>query len=408
MGLASLERRDAPPVTFQSVWGAGDDLETLRTDYSAMKALKLATVIGCVRRRQALFSQIPFRAYRRDDQGFDLEVSPQPQLLTSPSLFVKPATWKAQMSISRDLWGNAFGRITARDGAGRATSVEWLSPDLVTAIQPNPLSYEIDVRYGGQKIELVDLLLVPSMTLPGTPLGIAPLRHAGLVDLGIEAQKFGADWFKNGAVPSTVVVVDDPEFTEPQAIRLRESIARSWRGRRPAVVGSDIKLESVKVDSNTTSEGFLATARQVQADICQIFGVPAEALSVSTGGGQSITYANREQQTQAELTVSLNADLVLVQECLTALTPNPQYVKADTHELLMSDLLTRYKAHALATGGRAWLEADEVRGIERLRPMTVAQRELLAQTPTRTTLAETDPATTDVAAQPLPEEDKTP
>lgn len=286
--------------SYQDVWGSGGDWAgSAGVDkYSAHNALGLSTVVGCIRRRSSLLAQIPFRSFRTDADGFAVEVQKQPMLLMRPSAHVTRSEWLTQMSISRDLFGNAFGWISARDAAGYPTSVDWLSPPHVQPTTDGGISQALTYRVNGQVVPSEQILLIPSsLILPGSPLGIAPLQYSGLVELGKMAQKFGSDWFRNGAVPSQLIY-SDMELTADEAEAIRSRVSNSWRARKAAVLGSGLRVESVVTDKQSTAEGFLSTQRMVQSEICNVFGVPPEAFSISTGGS-SLTYANREQQIQA-------------------------------------------------------------------------------------------------------------
>ena len=334
--------------------------------YTPENALRLATVIACVRRRQSLISQIPFSAYRLDGDGFAVEVPRQPPLIASPSPHVTRSAWFAQMSVSRDLWGNAFGMISARDAGGYPTVIDWLDPSTVAVELDGPMSQKLRYKINGQHAQADDILMIPALVLPGSPIGVAPLAYSGLVELGRMSQAFASDWFKNGATPSSLLVVDS-EITEEEAARLKESVVRSWRGRRPAVVGSGVSFKSAQSDSMSTSAAFIETMHQVQTEICQVFGVPIEALGVGAHGS-SLTYANRETQVQSELVTGLNSDIVTIQEHLTDCLPRPQFVRANTGALLRSDLTTRYASYSTALMA-GFLSVDEVRALEDLRPL---------------------------------------
>lgn len=364
MGLFRRERRS---VSFQDVWGSGGDWSS-DVVYSAGEALKLSAVKACVRLRANLISQMPVCAYREDRDGYSVPVAVQPELISGPSPTVSRSGWFAQMSVSRDLWGNAFGAVLARDAAGYPTQVEWLRPDSVRASRESyagRLAFTLD----GQPFPAENMLLVPGMLLPGSPFGVAPLEGTGLVELARRAQEFGSDWFKNGAVPSMVVTAAQ-ELTAEQAEAIKSRLMSSWRNRSPGVVGAGLSVDAFDVKGDETQ--FLETIQAVQIQICQVFGVPPEEIGVSASGS-SVTYANREQRTQAMLTNGLNADLVTIQEVLTGAVPRPQFVRFTTEALLRSDLKTRYEAHKLGIDG-GWLSVEDVRRIEDLPPSPVEEK----------------------------------
>jgi HK97 family phage portal protein len=362
--LGSLFRQETRSVSFQDVWGAGD---TWAPDgkYGVDEALKLSAVIACVDLRSKTIGQLPINAYRSGAGGIPELVPTQPSLIAAPSKLPR-SQWLRQLSISRDLWGNAYGAIVGRDAAGFVTAVEWLDPFAVVVREPSTLGRP-EITYNGSPFPYSDLLVVPGFPIPGSAFGISPLERSGLVELAHRAQEFGRDWFRNGAVPSTVIS-SDQELDAPTAERIRDRAVAAWRKRRPAVLGSGLKVEHVKV--NAEESQFLGTMKQAQADICQIFGVPPEKIGVAASGS-SVTYANREQQVQQFLVDSINADLVLIQEVLGAALPRGQFVRINTGALLRSDLKGRYESYKIALDA-GFLTLDEVRELEERRPLPPA------------------------------------
>jgi HK97 family phage portal protein len=360
--LADLFRpQEARSISFQDVWGAGEPWAP-DGSYGPLDAIKLSAVIACIDLRAKTIGQLPLNAYRAGAGGVPELVPTQPQLIAAPSRLPR-SQWLRQMSVSRDLYGNAFGAIIGRDAAGWPTAVEWLDPASVVVRERSTLGRP-EVTYNGAAFPYSDLLVVPGFPMPGSAFGISPLERSGLVELSHRAQEFGRDWFRNGAVPSTVISAD-VELDAATATRIRDAAVAAWRKRRPAVLGSGLKVEHVKV--NAEESQFLGTMRQVQADICQVFGVPPEKIGVASSGS-SVTYANREQQVQQFLVDGINADLVLIQEVLGAAIPAGQFVRINTGALLRSDLTARYASYQVALDA-GFLTLDEVRELEERPPI---------------------------------------
>ncbi len=359
-----IRPQEARSVSYQDVWGSGEPWAP-EGSYGVSEALQLSAVIACVDLRAKTIGQLPLSAYRAGTGGLPELVPTQPSLVASPSRLPR-SQWLRQMSVSRDLFGNAFGAIVGRDAAGFTTAVEWLDPSAVVVREHSTLGRP-EVTYNGSPFPYSDLLVIPGFPMPGSAFGISPLERSGLVELSHRAQEFGRDWFRNGAVPSTVISSDE-ELDETTATRIRDRAVAAWRKRRPAVLGSGLKVEHVKV--NAEESQFLGTMRQVQADICQVFGVPPEKIGVAASGS-SVTYANREQQVQQFLVDSINADLVLVQEVLSAALPRGQFVRMNTGALLRSDLTARYESYKVALEA-GFLTLDEVRELEERPPLPPA------------------------------------
>ena len=362
-GLRSLLERESRAVSYQDVFGSGRDW-TAPQGYRALDALGLPAVVGCVRHRANVVRQLRPVSFRYDADGFSEPVPAQPSLLVNPSPTVKRSIWRGQLMISRDLWGNAFGAILARDAALYPKMVDWLSPTIVATRQDfvnGPVFYTVN----GRPFPAEDMLLVPSdLNLPGSPLGMAPLQHAGLVELGRRAQEFGADWFRNGAVPSSIIYSDDPDLTPEDAEEIRNRVTGAWRNRRPGVLGSGLKLEHVQVQKNESQ--FNETINAVGLQVCQVFGVSPEEIGLAATGS-SITYANRTDAKQASLD-RMNGDLELLRDVLTDALPRPQFVDFDTSVYLRGDTRGTYEANEIAIRS-GQLTPDEARRDMNRRPL---------------------------------------
>lgn len=331
--------------------------------YDSLEALRIAAVVACIGLRAGAFAQLPLKGYRDDRNGNPQLMPIQPLLLSDPSDIVTASIWRTQMSISRDLWGFALGRIVAFDAALYPTKVEWIDP---SAVKPKIENGDILwLGKGGRLLDSADLLHIPSRwVVPGNPVGISPLAYSGLTDLARKAQDFGRDWFTNGAVPSSLIYSDVP-LDQKTADGIVDTIINKWQGRKPAVLGSGLRYEKISVAANESQ--FLETLNKAAADIAISFNLPPSKIG-SAISGQNVTYSNRDQDRQEYLVDSINPDLVVIQEALDRHTPRGQYCKFTTGAFMRSDTLTRYQAHkvGIETG---FLTPNEVRALEELPPL---------------------------------------
>ncbi|HEV8165522.1 MAG TPA: phage portal protein, partial [Actinomycetota bacterium] len=196
-------------------------------------ALRLSTVWGCVRLLADSVSTLPLHVYRGDER----DPLPMPPLLQRPSAdFPELTDWLWAVMASLLLRGNAWGVITARAGAGLLPAqVDLAHPDHVTVNQSQGQPPEF--RVGGEVIDRADLWHVKAFTFPGSLLGLSPIAYAReSIGLGIAAEKFGARWFGEGAVPSGVIE-SDQKFGQERAEQLQAMwMSRHAGHRRPAVL----------------------------------------------------------------------------------------------------------------------------------------------------------------------------
>lgn len=345
-------------------WVNGDDATASTSRYTGKNAMKVSAVVACIGVRGSVFAQLPFKAYVDGPDDRSVLAATQPPLLVAPSITVVPSAWRIQMSIARDLWGYAAGLIVARDAAGYPTQVEWLPPWDVKGKQ-SVTSGPIEWTVNGQPMPSNRILHVPSRwVMPGSPMGIAPLENAGLVELSREVQSFGRAWFINGTVPSFIVYSDDV-LDSQKADELGARIQSKWRNRRPAVLGSGLRVDIPEIKGDSTQ--FIETAQQVRTEIAAVFGVPPEKVGGASSTG-SLTYANRDQNQEQFLIDSVNADLVIIQETLSKHLPPSLHVIANTGAFLRSDLKTRYESYTAGIAG-GFLTVEEARRWENLPPI---------------------------------------
>ena len=90
----------------------------------------------------------------------------QPTAVSRPSDVVSRATWISQLSLSRDLWGNAVGIVTRL--SSRSMSIELLDPRSVE-IEETGVGQLPVVTYDGERLQRGEYVIFPSTySLPGT------------------------------------------------------------------------------------------------------------------------------------------------------------------------------------------------------------------------------------------------
>lgn len=356
------ERRYVDPNRIPRPSAASSAPYAYRTD----DALRIAAVTACVGLRSGALAQIPVKGYVDGDQPALMQ--PQPALLTSPSSnrIVVPSIWKIQMSISRDIWGYAVGLIRGVDASGYVSKVDWVCPD-ETRYEQDYSGGPLRWWFNGEEVDSSLVFHVPSRwVLPGNPAGVSPLEYSGLVDLAKRAQDFGRDWFRNGAVPSSVLY-SDQELTAEQADRILDRIKARWSLRQPAVLGSGFKYEKISVPANESQ--FIETMQRVAADIAISFNLPPSKIAAAVASGGDVKYQNLEMSTQQYLMDSINPDLVVIQEVLGLYLPPGRYARWQTGAFLRADLKTRYESYKIGLEAE-FLEVDEVRDWEELGPLS--------------------------------------
>jgi HK97 family phage portal protein len=321
----------------------------------------LDAVAACVGLMTDVAYMLPLGGYR-DQQGVATKLAAAPQLVANPSRVVDARTWRAQAVVSWMLWGNAYGLVLTRDQHGYPTTVEWLWPEQVSVEETSILEPAI-YRVAGQQIRDGDLLHVPGRyVVPGSRVGLVPLeRFKETFGLALAARNFGAQWFGDGAHPSSILKTD-AAVDEPTARKIKDRFVAAIRGRRePAVLSGGITYEQVQVTPDDSQ--FIQTQQQAVTMVARAMGILQPEMIGAAVAGSSITYSNREQRAIDFLTFSADPYLVRVEEMVTRQLPRPQYAKYARGALLRTDLTTRYNAHDTAIRG-GWRSPDEARALE--------------------------------------------
>lgn len=322
------------------------------------QALRLGAVWRSVNLIADLVAGFPVDAYRK--QGRVRVPVETPPLLTDPAPETLDLDWRRGVVVSWLLRGNAAGIVAATDRLGYPTVIELAHPDELT-IRRERGRYRY--RLAGQDRELYprgDLWHVPAFTVPGSRIGLSPITYAAdSIGLGLAVRQFGAEWFRDGAHPTSVVTTEQ-EVSQDLARLIKSRIVEATRGNRePAVLGAGLEWKQIQIAPEESQ--FLETTRANVADVARYFGVPPELIGGESGG--SLTYANVEQRGLDLLTYTISAWVLRLEGSLTRLLPRGQFVKCNVDSLLRTSLLDRYRAHqvAIQTG---WRSRDEVRALE--------------------------------------------
>ncbi len=306
-------------------------------------AMRHDAVWSCVTKKAQDVAMLPADVVRYSD-GRRFEVSPTPQIIAKPSAFTNdPMDWRYQVLVSWFTAGRAWGNITQ-------TTPDYRYPTRIELINDSDVKVtmvEGDIRITVSGIErklwpVGDLWYEPAYTVPGRFLGMSPIEyHARTIGVGLAAEKFGADFFDGGGHPTGIFQMEnDPG--ETVATGIKERLMSLMRGNRdPLVLPASIKYQQLQVSPDDSA--FIDSQRYTVEQICRIFDEdPAD--HGSSGGGSSLTYANRSDADLARLK-RRQFWVTKLQNVLTSFLPRPQIVKLNTSASLMMTEKERWQIH---------------------------------------------------------------
>jgi HK97 family phage portal protein len=347
----------------RALWNVGD--MPAASTYANMPvnpstALQHSAVWACVNLIAGSISTLPLYAYRRGERD---PLPDLPPLLRQPSATMNLPDWLYAALQSLLLRGNCYGMIIDRAGAGLLPAqVELLTPDRVAVNVPNG---SIEYRVDGQVVDPASIWHVKAYTAAGNVVGLSPIAHARqAIGLGLGAEKFGAQFFGEHAIPHGVLSTDQ-RINNEHASDLKERWKASHGGRRDiAVLGDGARFQPISV--NPEESQFLESTRANVATVARYFGVQPELIGGESGG--SLTYANVEQRALDFLQFGLAPWLVRLETAISGLLSSTTTVKFNAGALVRTDLLTRYQAHESAIRA-GWKLPSEVRELEDLPPV---------------------------------------
>lgn len=328
-------------------------------------ALKHSVVWRCSMKNAATLASFPVHTYR------DRQIVADPRVVLDP----------AGDGSLRSSW--VFAAVLSMYLRGGANL--WLGDDPSSASRPQgaPLLHPDRVDWSdakgwtvdGKKVDLWPLgplMHIPMYTMPGSPKGLNPLQFAARsLFPGMAAQEFGANFFRDGAHPTSVISTEtDPGAEGAQALKDRVMESVSGTNREPIVVPQSIKWTQMQV--NPEDSQFIELMRLTDEQVCRYMGTPPEEIGIAPSGA-SLTYANREQRKQDYLQ-ELQFPMGQIEGGWSSLIGSSQKVRLNPDGLLRTSLKERYESYKIAAEineitGDTFLDVDEMRDLEDRQPL---------------------------------------
>lgn len=264
--------------------------------------------------------------------------------------------------------GNAWLRVPPDGAAGpvRVLDPTRCSARIDTATGIKTITYDTLTVSGVRQLQLTHV--------PGEPLGQGPIQAwADGLRGAIDAHQYAAQWTKRGGRPTGILTTDQT---------LSADMAKEWKTAANAtmtpeggvaVLGSGLTYKQCYL---TPAELQLLDVRKVNViSVARIFGIPAR-LMLTSGDGDSKTYANMEQESILFVRHTLMPYMREIEAVLSSLLPDA--VRFNVDGFLRPDTTTRYAAHKVAIEA-GFLTVDEVRAIEGLNPLPEQPKEKEAE-----------------------------
>ncbi len=335
---------------------------------TADSAMRLSAVFACLRLLSEAISTLPLDTFIRS-KGTRRPFRPRPDYLSFQPPEGSRIDYLSQVMLSLLTDGNAFV-VTPRGDDGVPLDLIVLDPTLVAIDKVNG---RLRYRVRGTPVDMPnDLMHIKGMTLPGQLRGLSPIAYAReTIGLGLAAQRFGQNFFENGALPGAVI--ETPGVMSDIAVnRFRETWNAGHRGvanaNRVGVLTEGAKLTKVSVAPNDAQ--FLETRAFQVPDVARIFGVPPHLIadaSNSTSWGSGLA-----EQNLAFGQFSLRPWIERIEDghgrLLSTHGLPDVFIKLNLDALLRASLADRYASYAIGID-KKYLTRNEVRRLEDMAPL---------------------------------------
>lgn len=350
---------------------------------SRQTALSVPAIWSAVDTICKTLASLPFGIFRETDMGSKPATShPVYHLVRinpTPDLGLYTAYHFKYSLFLQACFGDAFAKVH-RNGIGRPTNLELLDQDTVTVYQREDarLYYVVRRMVGNSYKEEVlfprDILHIKGLTINGlTGADVTDFQRDN-ISTSIAAEKYGNNWFGNGATPSGALVYPQ-ELKKEQRDNAERKISDKFGGTKNSgkvmVLDAGVKFEQFTSDPQ---KSMLSETRSFQVNqSARIFGVPVPML----GQLDNATLNNMETLQTQFVNLCLRPWAVQTEQefTLKLLTRDEwmsesYFFRFNFAALLRGDTKARSEYYKQALGGPStgigWMSPDEVRILETL------------------------------------------
>lgn len=335
------------------------------------------TVYACTRLISQSIARMEWRVMRRED-GIAVPAREHPLyrlLNVEPTGYMGAMVWRESMLLDCLLYGNAYA-VIERDPSGRPIGLHKLRADSVevTRGEDGAPIYSYHSAIGGgytrssQVWQGYDIFHLRAPSLDGL-LGETPIYLVrNIIGVELEAEKYVASFFRNGARPAGLIKVTGT-LTDEALKRLRQSWQAVTGGAenagRVAILESGYDWESVSV--NPEEAKLVELRSYCRSQIASAFNVPVHMV----GDASKTSYASAEQGNSEFVQHCLsNWASRFEEECARKLIRDNEEIDTQISfdAMLRGDLSSRFSAYSVALNN-GFLTINEVREREQYAPI---------------------------------------
>jgi HK97 family phage portal protein len=359
-------------VSFQTIWGAGDFIDTQSlsgTVVNSDTAMQVNAVFSAVSLISDTLATLPIDAYIRRE-GARYPLRPRPMWVLKPNVDTTKEAFYGSMIVSLLLEGNTFVRIF-RNRRGEIVNLVVLNPTDVVIKDMGPGRKMFQVR-GEEKLLPADqMIFIPDVVKPGFVRGISRVEalkeNFGLAQA---LENYASKFFGSGTQTSGVLEVPG-NLTGDQAKMMQEAFDSRHRGwnkaHKTAIITGGAQYKPTNVPNDQAQ--FLDSRRMAVEDVARAFNVPPHLLGLPGTN----TYASVEQNNIAFVTHTLRPIAQKIEGAFTTLLSQETgleaaFIKISLDGLLRADMNSRTQAYSTMLQAGVY-SINDVRMFEDLRPV---------------------------------------
>jgi HK97 family phage portal protein len=273
------------------------------------------------------------------EKGSRTEKLPTPSVLMKPNETQTTFEFIHQLVCMMALHGSAY--IWAPSAAGELpVEMRNLHPMQVKGLvqtDTGAMAYQI----GNEKYSLNEVRALHWVIFPNQKKGLSPLEvQRNTIGMGIAMDRFLAQFYGEGATPSSVLE-SDSSLTPEQASILRDSWEDAhYKRRRPAVLTNGLKWRPIT--TSAADMQMIEHRESIIRDIARAYRIPLHLIVGS--GGDSQTYQNVEQAGINFVRYTLLPWMRRIEDAISEMLPLTQKVRFNADEFQRADLQTRVNA----------------------------------------------------------------
>jgi len=345
-------------------------------------AFQIATVFACMRAISEDIAKLPFNVYKSlSPRGKEIQPDhPIHDLIhTQPNNEMPAMSWREAITCHALGWGNGYSLIE-RDRLGRPVALWPLAPDKVTPKRDedsNKLYYEIRDKNGREEdFDPYYILAVHGLGFDGI-MGYNVIHKAReSMGAATAAEKFGANFFGNGANPGGVF--EHPKAMSDKAYgRLKSSLKEEHGGidnaHKVLIIEEGTKFNHMSF--NPEESQFLETRQFSVSEMCRWFRMPPRKVADTT---RAQGWSTLEQTNTDYVVDTLMPWITRWEQAINVrlFTPKERaqgyFVKHNVNALLRGDVQSRTLFYTAGVQGK-WMLPDEIRELEEMNPLPDGQ-----------------------------------